>query len=71
MITNHTEAVRWHILKDSDGRVLITSDKGVKLAFDNPDAAKVGFESLVTNTMDVVKALLDRDMSTIKFYIEF
>ena len=71
MTTNHTNYVKWHILKDSDGRVFITSDKGVRLAFGNLAAAKAGVESLVNNTMDVVKSLLDRDMSTVKFYVEY
>lgn len=71
MSTKHTESVRWHILKDSDGRVYFSSDRGVKITCKDTTEAHAAFEKLVSNTMDVIAELLTRDMSTIKFYVEF
>lgn len=71
MSTKHQESVRWHILKDRDGRVYFTSDRGAKYTCQNTDEAQETFQKLVNNTMDVIAELLSRDMSTIKFYVEF
>ena len=71
MSTKHTESVRWHILKDSDGRVYFSSDRGAKYTCKDTTEAHATFEKLVSHTMDIVDELLTRDMSTIKFYVEF
>lgn len=71
MSTKHTESVRWHILKDSDGRVYFSSDRGLRITCKDTTEARETFQKLVSNTMDVIAELLTREMSTIKFYVEF
>lgn len=71
MSTKHTQSVRWHILKDADGRVHFSSDLGLKIVCNNIDEAHSAFETMVSNTMDVVDSLLKQRTSTIKFYLEF
>ena len=71
MATKHQESVRWLILKDSDGRVFFSSDRGVKITCKNGREAHEAFEKLVSHTMDIVDELLHREFSTIKFYVEF
>lgn len=71
MSTKHKDSVRWLFLKDHDGRVFLTSDKGARYTFKNKREAKAAFESLVRHTMDIVENLLDCETSTIKFQLEF
>lgn len=71
MATKHTESVSWIILKDSDGRVFFTSDRGVRINCKNGREAHKAFEKLVSHTMDIVDELLNREFSTIKFHVEF
>jgi len=43
----------------------------VKITCKNGREAHNAFEKLVSHTMDIVDELLNREFSTIKFYVEF
>lgn len=66
-----TQKITWYLLADKGGGIVIGNDHGARVTAPTRAEALQAAAALVRNTADVFAALIEREVDSIKFTVEY